>query len=87
MTLAWALRSSCLHTTPYPPLHSIPYADTDWRWRVVPESGASRLTVSWELHPQTFWRRHLFSRLRRRSLANTEVPASVAALAWLVSTA
>lgn len=59
---------------------------SDWRWHVAPEAGGgSRVTVSWELHPQTFWRRHLFARLRRRSLAKTEVPASVAALARLLS--
>ncbi|WP_331770137.1 SRPBCC family protein (plasmid) [Embleya sp. NBC_00888] len=57
----------------------------DWRWHIVPEAGGARLTVTWELHPQTFWRKHLFARLRRRRLSKTEVPASVAALTRVLS--
>jgi len=54
---------------------------TDWRWRVEPEGVGSRVSVSWELHPRTFWRRVFFSRVRARQLARTEVPASLATLA------
>ncbi|WP_406289403.1 SRPBCC family protein [Embleya sp. NBC_00896] len=58
----------------------------DWRWHVTPEAGGARLAVSWELHPQTFWRKHLFARLRQHRLSKTEAPGSVAALSRLLST-
>jgi uncharacterized protein YndB with AHSA1/START domain len=52
-----------------------------WRWVVEPaDDGGSRVTVSWELHPQTFWRRALPVRIRSRQLRR-EVPASIQALA------
>jgi len=51
-----------------------------WRWQIEPDAGrASRVTVSWDLHPQTFWRRVLLARIRSRRLRR-EVPASVDAL-------
>jgi hypothetical protein len=52
-----------------------------WRWVVEPaaESG-SRLTVSWDLNPRTFWRRVLLARIRARQLER-EVPRSIDALA------
>jgi Polyketide cyclase / dehydrase and lipid transport len=52
-----------------------------WRWRVEPaaESG-SRVTVSWDLNPKTFWRRVLLARIRARQLQR-EVPTSIDALA------
>lgn len=58
---------------------------SDWTWRVTPEAGGARLTVTWKLHPRTFWRRHLFVRVRQHRLAKTEVPASVAALSRVLS--
>lgn len=59
----------------------------DWHWSIDdgPDGGAE-VTVAWELHPVTFWRRVLFSHIRRRQLARTEVPASLAALAAHVVT-
>jgi uncharacterized protein YndB with AHSA1/START domain len=52
-----------------------------WRWTVesIADAG-SRVTVSWELHPQTFWRRALLARVRNRQLRH-EVPKSIDALA------
>jgi uncharacterized protein YndB with AHSA1/START domain len=52
-----------------------------WRWQIEPDGdGASRVTVGWDLHPETFWRRVLLSRIRGRQLRR-EVPASIGALA------
>jgi len=54
---------------------------TRWRWTVeVVAGGQSRVTVSWDLHPQTFWRRALLVRVRSRQLQR-EVPASIDSLA------
>ena len=39
-----------------------------WVWEVVPVDGEAKITVSWELYPETFWRKVLFSRLRHRQL-------------------
>ena len=51
-----------------------------WRWQIEPDAGGtSRVTVSWDLHPQTFWRRMLLARIRSRQLRR-EVPASIDAL-------
>ncbi|MEO6629230.1 MAG: SRPBCC family protein [Aquihabitans sp.] len=52
-----------------------------WTWEVADDPAGSRVTVTWNLHPVTFWRRVLLSRIRSRQLARTEVPASIAALA------
>jgi uncharacterized protein YndB with AHSA1/START domain len=52
-----------------------------WRWVVEPAGeGGSRVTVSWDLNPATFWRRVLLARIRARQLRR-EVPASIDALA------
>src|SRR5439155_17081342 len=48
---------------------------------VEPLGEGCRVSVGWDLHPQTFWRRVLFGRVRARQLARTELPASLAALA------
>jgi uncharacterized protein YndB with AHSA1/START domain len=53
---------------------------TRWHWQVDPNPGGASVTVSWDLNPKTFWRRHLIVHLRRRALAR-EVPASIRALA------
>lgn len=51
-----------------------------WRWQIEDGTGgASRVTVSWDLHPETFWRRVLLARIRSRRLRR-EVPASIDAL-------
>jgi uncharacterized protein YndB with AHSA1/START domain len=48
-----------------------------WRWQVEPAAGGgSQVTASWDLRPQTFWRRVLLSRVRSRQLRR-EVPASI----------
>ena len=52
-----------------------------WAWEVAEDPAGSRVSVSWELHPVTFWRRVLLGRIRARQLGRTEVPASLAALA------
>jgi uncharacterized protein YndB with AHSA1/START domain len=52
-----------------------------WRWEVAPAAdGAARVTVSWDLHPETFWRRVLLARIRNGQLRR-EVPASIDSLA------
>ena len=51
-----------------------------WRWEVRPQLQGSDVTVTWSLHPQTFWRRVLMARIRERQLAHGEVPASLVAL-------
>jgi uncharacterized protein YndB with AHSA1/START domain len=54
---------------------------TRWRWTVEAAAGGqSRVTVSWDLHPQTFWRRALLVRVRGRQLQR-EVPVSINSLA------
>ena len=56
-----------------------------WRWQLEPDGdGASRVTVSWDLHPETFWRRVLLSRIRGHQLEQ-EVPASIGALTRAMS--
>jgi hypothetical protein len=52
-----------------------------WVWEVAEDPAGSRVTVTSELHPATFWRRVLLGRIRARQLARTELPASLAALA------
>jgi hypothetical protein len=53
---------------------------TVWHWSIEPHPGGSLVSVSWDLNPRTFWRRHLVVHLRRRALAQ-EVPASIRDLA------
>jgi uncharacterized protein YndB with AHSA1/START domain len=52
-----------------------------WVWEVDEDPAGSRVTVSWDLRPVTFWRRVLFVRIRGRQLAHREVPGSLRALA------
>ena len=52
----------------------------DWEWTVTPVGDRSKIDVSWQLHPATFWRRALLAKMRNRQLATVEVPASLAAL-------
>ena len=60
-----------------------------WNWEVADadEPGASSVTVSWELHPATFWRKVLLARVRHRQLRRVEVPASIVALAAVLTPA
>jgi hypothetical protein len=58
-----------------------------WSWQVTPTSGGSILTVTWAVHPRSFWRRLLLARVRRGFLA-AEVRTSVAGLGdYLASSA
>ena len=56
-----------------------------WAWTVSDDPAGSRVTVTWTLHPVTFWRRVLLVRVRSRQLARTELPASLSALAALAT--
>ena len=40
----------------------------NWRWEVLETPAGSRVSVSMDAHPQTFWRRNLFSKIRPSSL-------------------
>jgi uncharacterized protein YndB with AHSA1/START domain len=62
-------------------------SEATWAWDVVADGAGSRVTVAWSLRPVTFWRRILLGRIRARQLARTEVPASLAALASVVTQA
>jgi hypothetical protein len=53
----------------------------DWAWTVADDPQGSRVTITLELHPVTFWRRVLLAKVRARQLARTELPRSLAALA------
>lgn len=55
-----------------------------WTWNVADDGAGSRVSVTWALHPATFWRRVLLARIRARQLARTEIPGSLAALARAV---
>jgi uncharacterized protein YndB with AHSA1/START domain len=52
-----------------------------WDWVVANDPAGSRVTATCDLHPVTFWRRTLLSRIRARQLRRTELPASLASLA------
>jgi hypothetical protein len=52
-----------------------------WAWHVHDNPAGSRVAVTFEPHPVTFWRRVLLVRVRSRPLARTEIPASLAELA------
>jgi uncharacterized protein YndB with AHSA1/START domain len=52
-----------------------------WSWKVAEDPSGSRVTVAWELHPVTFWRRVLLVRIRARQLSRRELPDSLTALA------
>jgi uncharacterized protein YndB with AHSA1/START domain len=50
-----------------------------WSWQVTPRGDGSTLTVTWTVHPRTFWRRLLLARVRRPFLAD-EVRGSLGGL-------
>jgi uncharacterized protein YndB with AHSA1/START domain len=52
----------------------------EWTWVVAEDAGGSKVTVSWDLYPETFWRRTLLARVRNRQLRR-EVRNSLRALA------
>lgn len=51
----------------------------DWAWHVEPDGDASRVTVTVDLNPQTFWRKNLLIKIRRPGLRR-EMQESLAAL-------
>jgi uncharacterized protein YndB with AHSA1/START domain len=53
----------------------------DWSWRVTEAPGGCSVSVSFSLHPATFWRRALLAKIRGRQLARHEVPESLRMLA------
>jgi uncharacterized protein YndB with AHSA1/START domain len=58
----------------------------DWSWEVNDAPGGCQVTVSYALHPGTFWRRTLLAKIRGGQLRRRELPASLAALATLSAT-
>ena len=56
-------------------------SEAQWAWEVTDDPAGSRVTVTWSLHPVTFWRRVLLGRIRARQPAHTELPTSLTALA------
>ena len=55
----------------------------DWEWHVEPDESGSMVTVTVDLNPVTFWRKHLLVRIRRPALRK-EMRASLAALDGVV---
>jgi uncharacterized protein YndB with AHSA1/START domain len=51
-----------------------------WTWQIVAVDGGAQVTVMWDAHPQTFWRRVLFAPFVRRPQLSKEVPASLDAM-------
>jgi hypothetical protein len=47
-----------------------------WTWTLEPRQDETDVTVTWDLHPETFWRKSLLARIRHRSLRN-EVRSSI----------
>lgn len=56
-----------------------------WEWQVRENGNSANVTVTWELHPATFWRKVLLGPVRHRQLRRVEVPASIAALASVLA--
>ena len=56
-----------------------------WSWHVSDASGGCAVTVSYVLHPATFWRRVLLAKIRGGQLRRRELPASLAALASIAA--
>lgn len=48
-----------------------------WSWQVTPAAEGATLSVTWAVHPRTFWRKLLLARVRRGFLA-AEVRGSLA---------
>jgi uncharacterized protein YndB with AHSA1/START domain len=51
-----------------------------WTWVVTDHPDGALVTVACEMHPRSFWRRVLFSRLRSYQLRRRELPRSLADL-------
>jgi uncharacterized protein YndB with AHSA1/START domain len=57
----------------------------DWDWHVDADGDGSIVTVTADLNPATFWRKHLFVKIRRPALRK-EMRASLAALSDEITT-
>jgi polyketide cyclase/dehydrase/lipid transport protein len=51
----------------------------EWEWHVEPDAGGSCVTVTVDLNPITFWRKHLLAKIRRPALRR-EIRGSLQAL-------
>lgn len=83
----WHSRSTLTHLDPRARRFSYRSSTDDgnpswagWRWSVDEHPDGAKVTVEWDLHPATFWRKLLLVRIRRRQMVRHEVPASLAAL-------
>jgi hypothetical protein len=56
----------------------------DWEWSVEPDGTGAQVSVAVELHPLTFWRKHLLVHIRRPALRK-EMQASLTTLSATVS--
>jgi uncharacterized protein YndB with AHSA1/START domain len=54
-----------------------------WTWEVLPAGQGTDVTVSYELHPKTFWRTVLLSRIRHHQVQR-EIQTSLGAAAALL---
>ncbi len=86
MGSTWASRSEVVELDP--DAHRFVYrTQTDdgnpsfaiWRWAVDPHPAGAEVSVSYDLNPRTFWRKHLLVHLRRPGLAK-ELRVSLDAL-------
>jgi len=57
----------------------------EWSWQIVAVDGGAQVTVMWDAHPQTFWRRVLLVPFVRRPQLSKEVAASLDAINQHVS--
>jgi uncharacterized protein YndB with AHSA1/START domain len=57
----------------------------DWAWRVEPDGDGSTVSVSVDLKPVTFWRKHLLVKIRRPTLRK-EMRDSLIALNTAIQT-
>lgn len=57
----------------------------DWAWHIEPDGAGSRVSVTVDVNPQTFWRRNLLIKLRRPGLRK-EMQQSLEALQSAIST-
>jgi Polyketide cyclase / dehydrase and lipid transport. len=58
----------------------------DWSWLVADAPGGCEVTVSFALHPATFWRRVLLAKIRAWQLGRHEVAESLRTLASVAAT-
>lgn len=52
-----------------------------WTWTVTASDDGAVVNVTWDIHPETFWRQFLFGKIRRRQLTD-EVRESLNALGY-----